>query len=211
MLFLTSSCEKDNFVPNEFAAEETITLRSEQADLPTTIRELRQAGVRVPARLARIFNNDLAALLRAAEQSTTRRGRRALRRQGLNTRDIRNLQRIFREFQALVDSVAPGGDNGDNPADEDPTGLTPISKAELADIADAQGLQLQQEAIDNGAFTPRELLLRQFGSNIRFNDFWNQRLRRAARGDQATINLILRLREDFANANGFTLTDNQTV
>ena len=48
-------------------------------------------------------------------------------------------------------------DNGDN---DDPVGLTPVTKAELADIAEAQGLEVQQEARDLRVFTPRELLLR---------------------------------------------------
>jgi len=138
-----SSCEKDEFIPGESVEEaQELTFDAKSTNsLPNTIRQLRDFDTRVPRRIVQFFNNDLDALLAAAEQAQTRRGRRSLRRQGLSNRDIQIILRIADEYQVLLDSSGQddGGD-GTPPADDSPV-VNPGVILQISDLnlsADAQ-------------------------------------------------------------------------
>jgi len=97
------SCDREEIVEFEqFETEQTLTAQTRSVtDMFQTIDDLRAAGVSVSRRLDNRVNNDLQTLLNAAELSTTRAGRRQLRRQGFNGRLIRQLRRIASQIEAL--------------------------------------------------------------------------------------------------------------
>jgi len=97
-MFFFTACEKESLeIENESFDIESYEglsagVRTSTANLPTTIDELRDAGVAVSNNIANIVNNDLNTLLDAAALSAnlTRQNRRALRRQGFRGGQIRN-------------------------------------------------------------------------------------------------------------------------
>jgi len=65
---LFASCEKEPIDSFDYLEDETTSVVSQRStiDLPTTIDELRDAGIPVSNKIANIVNNDLATLLEAA-------------------------------------------------------------------------------------------------------------------------------------------------
>jgi len=143
-LFMFTSCEKESLdIDQDYSQIESIEgdYANGQAGirtpgLPTTIDELRDAGINVSPRIASIVNNDLDALLAAAALSANpnRPNRRALRQLGFRGRQIRNvLPRINRQFLDLVASL----ENPDENPDENPApGPDPVDPGVILQLED---------------------------------------------------------------------------
>jgi len=121
-LTMFTSCEKDHFAADPYEQESIEGYAKSNSNLPTTIDDLRTAGIAVSNNIANIVNNDLGALLEAAELAAniSKKNRRKLRRLGFKGGQIKNqLPRIYHEYLALVESLE-NQDTGTNPdpADE---------------------------------------------------------------------------------------------
>jgi len=142
-----TSCEKDEF-NFDYNDEIQLSARSSNADLPATIEELREAGVRVSNRIASIANNDLNTLLEAAALSAnlTRENRRLLRQQGFRGNQIRNvLPRINREYLELVASLENQDGTFDPEVNTEP-GTAPGLTADQQDFVDR--FSIPQDVLD---------------------------------------------------------------
>jgi len=127
-VFMFTACEKESFEIDENPLEvenfEEGTANIRTSGLPTTIQDLRDAGIAVSNNIANIVNNDLTALLDAAALSAnpTRANRRTLRQLGFRGGQIRNqLPRINNEYLALVASLQNQDPDPDPNQDPDPT------------------------------------------------------------------------------------------
>jgi len=117
LVLLFASCEKEPIDHVDYTEDVTtsVLVRS-SIDLPTTIDELREAGIGVSNRIENIVNNDLVTLLEAAALAAdpSKENRRALRQQGFKKNQIRNaLPRINRQYLELVEELQnQANDNG---------------------------------------------------------------------------------------------------
>lgn len=130
-LFVFTACEKESLdIEPDFLEIENVdggaAIARTSDQLPTTIQELRDAGIPVSNAIAAIVNNDLNTLLEAAALSSnlTRQNRRILRQQGFSGRQFRNqLPRINNQYLALVATIE--GQNPVEPTDPVEPGVSP--------------------------------------------------------------------------------------
>jgi len=143
-----TSCEKDVILDEEIEiaddasfARGSVTQKNSTAF--ETIDDLRAAGIRVSRSLQNAVNNNVQTLLDAAALSTTRNGRRTLRRRGFGRRLINQLRRIAAELENL-ETEEPTPDPVPDPTPDptpDPVPTDPGVILQIADLnlsADAQ-------------------------------------------------------------------------
>jgi len=131
-----TSCEKDVILTEEIEIADdassvngSIALRSSLAF--ETINDLRAAGIRVSRSLQNAVNNNVQTLLDAATLSTTRNGRRTLRRRGFGRRLINQLRRIATEVENLQ-TEDPNPDPSPDPVPTEPGVILQIADLNLS-------------------------------------------------------------------------------
>jgi len=151
---LFASCEKEPIDSNDYLEDETTTevvLRS-STELPTTINELREAGINVSNNIANIVNNDLETLLEAAALAAD--GSKANRKKN----QIRNaLPRINRQYLELVEELQNGG-NDDGGTDAGQGTDTNQGAGPLPTPGTDASLTIEQQAFVDRFSIPQDVL-----------------------------------------------------